>query len=297
VTRTDGVATEGVTETDHDATAPAVIDAVPASAEGRRDTGHMVRRGLRTVTPPLLFAVLVLVLWEAFVYVTAVSALLLPAPSDIGASLVANAGLLAGNALVTLGEILVGFALGAVAGIALGIVVSYSRVFERSAYPWLVASQMVPIVAVAPILVVWFGFTLVPKVLVVALVCFFPVVVNTVDGLRSVDPRMIDLMRTLGASRVKVMRTVRIPSSMPFIFSGLRIAMALAVVGAVFGEWVGSDSGLGYLMLAFNNRLATADLFAAVIVLSAMGIALFFLVGGIERLVIPWHHDGRATGR
>ncbi len=284
--------------TDQEIIVPTANGAVVAAPDDeKRSTGRTIRRWIRTVTPPLLFAVLVIVLWEAFVLITAVSALLLPAPSQIGISLVENAGLFARNAVVTLSEILIGFALGAFVGIVLGIALSYSRIFERSVYPWLVASQMVPIVAVAPILVVWFGFTLVPKVLVVALISFFPVVVNTVDGLQSVDRKMINLMRTLDASQVKIMRTVRIPWAMPFVFSGLKIAMALAVVGAVFGEWVGSNAGLGYLMLAFNNQLATTDLFAAVIVLSAMGIALFFLVGGVERLVIPWHHDKRQAGR
>ena len=152
---------------------------------------------------------------------------------------------------------------------------------------------MVPIVAVAPILVVWFGFTIVPKVLVVALVGFFPVVVNTLDGLKATDPELITLVRTLGMSTWRVLRTVRIPSALPYVFSGLKVAMAFSVVGAVFGEWVGSSAGLGYPMLALNNQLATVDLFAAVIVLSALGIALFFLVGLVERLVIPWHHRAR----
>lgn len=288
-----------MTGTQREAAVPIANGAASAAppAEDRRDTRRTIRRWVKAVTPPLLFAVFVLVLWEALVWITGISALLLPAPSQIAVSLVENAGLFARNAVVTLSEILIGFALGALVGVGLGILLSYSRIFERSVYPWLVASQMVPIVAVAPILVVWFGFTLVPKVLVVALISFFPVVVNTVDGLQSVDRQMIDLMRTLGASRVKIMRAVRIPWAMPFVFSGLKIAMALAVVGAVFGEWVGSNAGLGYLMLAFNNQLATTDLFAAVLVLSAMGIALFFLVGGVERLVIPWHHDKRQGGR
>jgi ABC-type nitrate/sulfonate/bicarbonate transport system permease component len=140
--------------------------------------------------------------------------------------------------------------------------------------------------------VVWFGFAIVPKVIVVALVCFFPIVVNTIDRLKAVDPEMVRLMRTLGMSRPRIMRSVRVPSALPCLFSGLKAAMALSVIGAVFGEWVGASEGLGYLMLALNNQLAT-DLFAAVLVLSVMGIVLFFLVGLVERLVIPWHHESR----
>jgi ABC-type nitrate/sulfonate/bicarbonate transport system permease component len=243
--------------------------------------------------PPVLFSLLVLGAWQAYTELADISPLLLPSPWAVAGSVVDNASLFADNAVVTLQEILVGFALGSATGIALAVLLTSSRLAERAVYPWLVASQMVPIVAVAPILVVWFGFTMIPKVVVVALVCFFPVVVNTTDGLESVDPDMVRLMRTLGMSRPRIMRSVRVPSALPYVFSGLKVAMALAVIGAVFGEWVGASEGLGYLMLALNNQLATVDLFAAVLVLSLMGIALFFLVGLVERLAIPWHHETR----
>jgi ABC-type nitrate/sulfonate/bicarbonate transport system permease component len=245
--------------------------------------------------PPLGFSLLVLVGWQLYTMVADVDPLLLPSPWQVAQSVITNAALFADNALVTLTEVLLGFALGAGAGVALGVLLTYSLLAERAVYPWLVASQMVPIVAVAPILVVWFGFTILPKVLVVALVCFFPVTVNTVDGLKAVDPEMVRLMRTLAMSKPRIMRTVRVPSALPYVFSGLKVAMALSVIGAVFGEWVGSSEGLGYLMLAFNNQLATTDLFAAVLVLSVLGVGLFFLVGLVERLVIPWHHETRRS--
>jgi ABC-type nitrate/sulfonate/bicarbonate transport system permease component len=255
---------------------------------GRRGPGLAGR-----ILPPLVFSLLVLGAWQAYIVLADVNPLLLPSPLEVAVSVVDNAALFASNALVTLTEILLGFTLGAVTGIALAVLLTYSPLAERAVYPWLVASQMIPIVAVAPILVVWFGFTIVPKVVVVALVGFFPVVVNTIDGLKSVDPEMVRLMRTLGMSRRRLMRSVRVPSALPYVFSGLKVAMALSVIGAVFGEWVGSSEGLGYLMLALNNQLATVELFAAVLVLSAMGITLFFLVGLVERLVIPWHHETR----
>jgi ABC-type nitrate/sulfonate/bicarbonate transport system permease component len=241
---------------------------------------------------PALFSLLVLTAWELGVRISGISPILLPSPSGIVQTLSQRWTLFAQHAWVTLIEILLGFALGGLVGLVLGVLFGYSRLLERAIYPWLVASQMVPIVAVAPILVLWFGFTLIPKVLVVALISFFPVAVNTIDGLRSVDPEMVDLMRTMGATRSQIIRHVRIPSSLPAVFSGLKVAMALSVVGAIFGEWVGSSEGLGYLMLAFNNQLATADLFAAILVLSLMGIALFFLVGSIQRFVIPWYQQG-----
>jgi putative hydroxymethylpyrimidine transport system permease protein len=245
------------------------------------------------VLPAVGFSLLVLGAWQLYTELADISPLLLPSPWQVAGSVVTNAGLFADNAVVTLGEILLGFVLGAAAGVGLAVLLTYSRPAERAVYPWLVASQMVPIVAVAPILVVWFGFTIVPKVVVVGLVCFFPVVVNTVDGLKAVDPEMVRLMRTLGMSKLRIMRSVRVPSALPYLFSGLKVAMALAVVGAVFGEWVGASEGLGYLMLALNNQLATTELFAAVLVLSLLGITLFFLVGLVERLAIPWHHEAR----
>jgi ABC-type nitrate/sulfonate/bicarbonate transport system permease component len=260
----------------------------PPGRDRRRRPGLAGR-----VLPPLLFSLVVLGAWHAYVVLADINPLLLPSPWAVAQSVVENAELFARNAVVTLQEILLGFVLGATAGVGLAVLLTYSLLAERAVYPWLVASQMVPIVAVAPILVVWFGFTIVPKVVVVALVCFFPVVVNTIDGLKAVDPEMVRLMRTLGMSRPRIMRSVRVPSALPYLFSGLKVAMALAVIGAVFGEWVGSSEGLGYLMLALNNQLATVDLFAAVLVLSCMGIALFFLVGLVERLVIPWHHETR----
>jgi ABC-type nitrate/sulfonate/bicarbonate transport system permease component len=264
----------------------------PPATPGRRRPGLAGR-----VLPPLVFSVVVLGGWQAYTELADISPLLLPSPWEVANSVVDNAALFARNAVVTLTEILLGFTLGAAAGIGLALLLTYSLLAERAVYPWLVASQMVPIVAVAPILVVWFGFTIVPKVVVVALVCFFPVVVNTIDGLKSVDPEMVRLTRTLGMSRLRTMRSVRVPSALPYVFSGLKVAMALSVIGAVFGEWVGSSEGLGYLMLALNNQLATTELFAAVLVLSLMGIALFFLVGLVERLVIPWHHETRRAVR
>jgi ABC-type nitrate/sulfonate/bicarbonate transport system permease component len=276
--------------TDPRAAAPLAEE--PPPGPGRRRPSLAGR-----VLPPLGFSLLVLGAWQAYVVLADISPLLLPSPLAVAQSVAANASLFAENAVVTLTEILLGFALGATAGIALAVLLTYSRLAERAVYPWLVASQMIPIVAVAPILVVWFGFTIVPKVVVVALVGFFPVVVNTTDGLKSVDPEMVSLMRTLGMSRLRIMRSVRVPWALPYVFSGLKVAMALSVIGAVFGEWVGASEGLGYLMLALNNQLATTDLFAAVLVLSAMGIALFFLVGLVERLVIPWHHETRRAVR
>jgi ABC-type nitrate/sulfonate/bicarbonate transport system permease component len=245
--------------------------------------------------PPVLLGAAMLGAWESYVRVAGIDPLLLPPPTSVGLYLAANSGVFLRNGLVTLSELLVGFGTGVLLGLALGVLMQLWRWFRQAAYPWLVATQMVPIPAVAPILVLWFGFTLAPKALTVALMCFFPVAVSTVDGLGAVSPEMIRLLRTFGASPWAVVRMCALPSALPRIFSGVRVAMALSVVGAVVGEWVGSTRGLGYLMLQYENRGETAGLFATVAVLTAMGIVLFFMVGWMENLVVPWRRHARET--
>jgi NitT/TauT family transport system permease protein/putative hydroxymethylpyrimidine transport system permease protein len=213
---------------------------------------------------------------------------LVPAPSEIASSLWENRELLADNAWVTLKEVLLGFGCALVAGLSFAVALHLSETLRRAAYPLLVASQTIPIVVIAPILVVWFGYGIGPKLGVVALICFFPITVNTLDGLRSVDPDAIKMMRTLDASRWQTFRRVEAPTALPYAFSGAKIAVAVAVIGAVFGEWAGSSSGLGHLMLQDNAQLETARLFAAVVVLSAMAIALFGLLALAERRIVTW---------
>ncbi|HEX7059468.1 MAG TPA: ABC transporter permease [Solirubrobacterales bacterium] len=213
---------------------------------------------------------------------------LVPAPSDIASSLWKNRSLLADNAWVTLKEVLLGFGCALLAGIAFAVALHLSETLRRAAYPLLVASQTIPIIVIAPILVVWFGYGIGPKLGIVALICFFPITVNTLDGLRSVDPDALKMMRTLGASRRQSFLRVEAPTALPYAFSGAKIAVAVAVIGAVFGEWAGSDSGLGHLMLQDNAQLETARLFAAVVVLSAMAIALFALLTLAERRIVTW---------
>ena len=181
-----------------------------------------------------------------------------------------------------------GYAAAIAVGVALAVVVSSSRVAERAVYPWLVVSQMVPIPAIAPVVVLWTGFDLRPKVIVIALVSFFPIAVNTIDGLRATDGELVGLLRTLGAGRRQVFRIARLPTALPYVFSGLRVAAAFAVIGAVFAEWGGASAGLGYLILSYNSQTATADVFAVIAVLAVIGLALFAAVGIVERVVVPW---------
>jgi putative hydroxymethylpyrimidine transport system permease protein len=229
--------------------------------------------------------------WDLLADLLSIEDFLVPAPSEVAQTLWEERELLADNAWVTLQEVLAGFALAVAAGIGFAVVLHLSSPLRRALYPLLVASQTVPVIVIAPILVVWFGFGIAPKLLIIALICFFPITVNTLDGLRSVDPDLIKLMRTLDARRLQILRRVELPSALPYAFSGAKVAVAVAVIGAVFGEWAGSHEGLGHLMLVASGQLLTARLFAAVAVLSVMAIALFALLSLLERLLVSWDRE------
>jgi len=237
---------------------------------------------------PFLILTLGGIAWELLTRALAVPPWVLPAPSQIVLALVRDQRLLLGHLLVTLEEVALGLALSVLLAIALAIGIVSSRVLERSLYPLVVASQAIPIVALAPLLLIWFGYGLTPKVIVVVLICFFPIAVNLVDGLRGVDPELVDLVRSLGASRWQTLRVVRIPAALPPFFSGLRVAAAVSVIGALIGEWVGSAAGLGYLMIRAASQFHTDRVFAAVLLSAVLSIGLFWSVGAIERLALPW---------
>ncbi len=238
---------------------------------------------------PIAFALLFLGAWQLYVAVADVPESSLPSPTEIASAGWDNRSLLIDNTWITIGEILLGFALAIVVGVLLALAIRSSRTVERAVYPWLVVSQMVPVPAIAPIFVIWTGFDLRPRVMVIALVAFFPIVVNAVDGLRAADPALLRLLRTMGASRRQLLRHGNFPASLPFLFSGLKIAAALSVIGAVFAEWVGSSEGLGHLILVLNNATETATMFAVIFLLSLIGIGLFGLVALAERLLLPWY--------
>jgi ABC-type nitrate/sulfonate/bicarbonate transport system permease component len=244
--------------------------------------------------PPLAFAALVIGAWQLYVDAADVRESILPSPGRVASALWGRRALLASHAGTTLAEIALGFAAAVLVGIGLAILIRGSRALERAVYPWLVVSQVVPVPAVAPLILIWTGFDLRPKVIVIALVSFFPIAVGAVDGLRAAEPALIDLLRTMGATPWQRFRIARAPAALPSLFSGLRVAAALAVIGAVFAEWVGSSRGLGHLVLVFNNETATPELFATIVVLAAIGLGLFGLVGAAERLAIPWYREPRS---
>ncbi len=251
--------------------------------------------------PPIVIVVVLLGLWQLAASLDVIAnalniePFLVPSPSEIAQSLWADRSLLLDNGWVTLQEVLAGFALSVVAGVAFAVVLHLSPMLRRAFYPLLIASQTVPIVVIAPILVVWLGFGIGPKLVIIALICFFPITVNTLDGLRSVDPDLLKMMRTLDASRMQTFRRVEGPSALPYFFSGAKIAVAVAVIGAVFGEWAGSSSGLGHLIQQASAQLQTARTFAAVVVLSALAIVLFGLLAVIERRVAWWGPSSTRT--
>jgi putative hydroxymethylpyrimidine transport system permease protein len=247
----------------------------------------------RLLAPALVLAVLLgawqlAAKWGVLADALSLKPYLVPAPSDIASSLWTDRSLLADQGWVTLKEILLGFGLSVILGSAFAVILHLSETLRRGFYPLLVASQTIPIIVVAPILVVWFGYGIGPKLAIIALICFFPITVNTLDGLRSVDPEMPKLMRTLDASRLQILSRVEAPSALPYFFSGAKIAVAVAVIGAVFGEWAGSSSGLGHLMLESSAQLETARLFAEVAVLSGFAIALFGILALAERRIAWW---------
>ena len=247
-----------------------------------------VDRTVRRWLPALLIVLSILALWEAYVRIFDVQTWLLPAPSAIAVALVQDAGLLWHHTRATLTEIIVGFGVALACGVLLATAIGMSRTLERALYPFIIASQTIPIIVIAPMLLIWVGYGLAPKVIVVALISFFPIVVNMVDGLKSVDRDMVNLMRTLGANRRQVFFKVQVPTSLPYLFSGMRVAIAVSVIGAVIGEWVGSSEGLGYLMLRSKPQFLTERVFASIVILSALGIGLFASVGILERIAIPW---------
>ena len=251
-----------------------------------------MKKGTTTMLQWALPATLILValgIWEATVRSLNIARWLLPPPSSIGAELFESRSLLLRHTWVTLEEVVLGFALALIVGIALAAAIAYSRIVERAAYPYIIASQTIPIIVIAPLLLIWIGYGIWPKIIVVILISFFPIVVNTVDGLKSADSDMLDMMRTMGASRWQLFTKVQAPSSLPFLFSGIRVAIALSVIGAVIGEWVGASAGLGYLITRSAPQFLTDRVFASIFILSVMGVTLFALTVLAERYSIPWH--------
>lgn len=219
--------------------------------------------------------------------------LILPAPHQVASALYTDRSLLWSNFLVTAQEVLLGILIAAAAALLLAVIMHFSVSVRRAAWPLLVTSQAIPIPMIAPLLVLWLGFGLRPKLLVVALVSFFPIVVTTLSGFASVDRDLLKLMQTYDSPRSRTFRLVELPSALPGVITGAKIAVVVAVIGAVFAEWAGSSSGLGYLFLQAEPQLLTARAYAAVAIMSLFAIALFAVLTAAERLAVPWAYQTR----
>jgi ABC-type nitrate/sulfonate/bicarbonate transport system permease component len=244
---------------------------------------------VRRVALSALMVAACVALWAWVASLDAVDDLTLASPGEVVQAFEDDWTLLWDNAWVTLREVLLGLAIAVAAGVAFAVAMHLSRALRDAAYPLLIASQAIPIVVLAPIFVLAFDYGIGPKLAIVALICFFPITVTVLDGLRAVDPEQLKLMRSFGASRLRTLRAVELPAALPSFFSGLRVAASVSVIGAVFGEWAGADEGLGRLVLLGNNQLQTPRVYAGIVILTMMAVALFALASLAERLACPWN--------
>lgn len=265
------------------------------ATDRRRHAGAAWWRALHWVQTPLAFA-LGLVAWQVVVTQARVPKYVLPPPTDVFEALIRYQGRLLRDAWITTQEILLGYAVAVLVSIPIAILIVYSPLFTRTVWPMMIFSQIMPKIALAPLFIIWFGFGIIPKILITFLLSFFPIVIDTVAGFRSLDPEVMYLARSGGASWWDIFWRVRLPAALPHVFAGLKVAAALATTGAIIGEFVGSDRGLGYLLLQANGDLNTALLFATLLVLSTIGLALYGLVALAEKLLIPWHVSQRTSG-
>jgi len=265
----------------------------PLPSEDGRGSNNL----LEWICIPLLF-VLVVGSWETIVRLFEIPPYVVPAPSAIWSSLLRgiSSGLFISNGLVTLTEALLGFMGAAILAIFLGSIIAQSRFVERVIYPYLIAIQTTPKVAIAPLFIIWFGFGISSKVIMAGIIAFFPILVNVITGLRSTDPQRIELMRSLRASRWQIFRMVMLPSALPVIFAGLQVAVIFSLLGAIVGEFVGSRQGLGNLIMQMNINLDTAGVFAVLVCLSSIGITLHLIMHWIQKKLLFWADQNRIPG-
>jgi len=237
---------------------------------------------------PLITIAGFLAAWWAITSFTGIQSFMLPSPQSVAAALISQPGYLFDNTLTTLAEIVLGLLFGGILGATAALAIVFSLAAQRWLMPILVLSQAIPVFALAPLLVLWFGFGIASKVIMAVLVIFFPVTANFADGLRRTDPAWLDLGRTMNASPISTLRHIRLPAGLPALASGLRVATAIAPIGAIIGEWVGASSGLGYVMINANARIETSLMFAALFILAVVAIALYMLMDALLRWAVYW---------
>ena len=244
-----------------------------------------MRKHLSTVSA----VILILIMWEMVVHAFVIPKYILPAPTQVVRALFADYALLFGHSIQTGIEAITGFLLAVLAGLALAVIMGLVPFVKRTFYPLLVISQTVPIMAVAPILIIWFGYGTMPKVIVVALVCFFPITVSLVEGLASVDQDMVKLLLAMGAKPWQIFKIVQFPGALPAFFAGLKISVTYSVMGAVIGEWLGASMGLGVYLTRSMHSFLIEKVFAAIVVIVVLSLLLFRLVSLCGRIMMPWY--------
>jgi NitT/TauT family transport system permease protein len=264
----------------------AALPATPAAASGN------ARAWVSAITWPLASFAVLLLAWQWLVPMAGIPEYILPVPSAFFERLWIDRALIAQHTLVTANEIVLGFLMAAVISIPLGYVIVSVKILEKAIYPVIVFFQLVPKIAIAPLFVVWFGFGLFPKVLLTFLLCFFPTLVASMTGFRALDERVLYLTRSMGASAWQTFRYVRVPAALTYIFSGLKVSAVFAATGAIVGEFVGANAGLGYLLLRGTSFLDMPLIFACLVALSVVGIVFSYLVDGLEVLLMPWQRKG-----
>lgn len=243
---------------------------------------------MKRLIPATVFVILVVVLWEAMVRSFSVPEYLVPAPTVILHRLLSMGTDILAHTGYTALESALGFVLGSILGVMLAVIFVHSRTLELGMYPYAIALKTVPIVAIAPLLVVWLGNGMLPKIIVAAIISFFPVVVNTTKGLRDVDAEAFDLFDSMSATKSQIFFKLRVPSALPYLFAALRISSTLAVIGAIVGEFSGADRGLGFFIMISSHRLETVDMFVGILMSSALGILFFYGIALLERIIVPW---------
>lgn len=260
----------------------------PASQKHAPSPGPPWRAALREWIPALAVFFGILLIWQVTDILLDVPPYILPSPADILSEMSERLPHLLRELGWTMLEAVGGFLLGGGIAFMMAAIFVHVRVVERSLYPWAVVLQTVPIVAIAPLLTIWFGFGLSPKIVIAAIICFFPMLVNSTRGLRAISPQALELMRILSASRWDIFVRLRLPSSLPHVFSGLKVASTLSVIGAIVAEFTGADRGIGYLVVAASYRIDTRLMFAGITLSSAAGILFFNLISGLEHVLLRW---------
>jgi NitT/TauT family transport system permease protein len=269
---------------------------IPLQPAAAPTAGTAFAAWLRKRGGVLLVFLALFLLWEYAVWLFGVKEYLLPPPSKVWTEFMKRSDIVLSGAIVTTQEIVGGYLLAVVVSIPLALAVARSRFIEESVYPVVVFLQIIPKIAVAPLFIIWLGFGFTPKLLIVFLLCFFPIVVSSVAGFKAVDPEVMDFAHTTGASGWRMFFKIRLPQALPDIFTGLKVGAALSATAAVVAEFVAADRGLGYLLQQYNGQLETPMVFAIIVLLSLIGLVVYYAVELVERLVIPWHVSQRPAG-